>query len=151
MAGAPFQMKRAGLAERATYIVFFLLLFQLGGAALNSLNLFTNPGGVGTGSSAYISSITSSIGCSTVTLSTIAQTCKNDVGGGLASVLPNVLIFGNWVQALQTIGTFAWALVNPFGFLAAFGLPAVIIAVFSGGLDALWLFLIVWVMSGRPL
>ncbi len=128
-----------------------MLLFQMSGAALNTLQLFTNPGGIGTGSSGYLAAITSQNGCSSITLSSNAASCTASIGG-TANILQNILVFGDWFGGMVIlIISYGWVLINPFGFLAAFGVPAVVVAVFSGGLDALWLFMLLWLRTGRPL
>ena len=144
-------MKRRAIAERTVYVLMFMLLFQLSGAALNSLALFTNPGGIGAGATGYLGQVNSQNNCQTYTVGQTAASCTPSIGN-TASILQNILIFGDWFGGMVALAlSFGWALINPFGFFGAFGVPGVIILVFSGGLDASWLLLMLWLRTGRPL
>jgi hypothetical protein len=133
------------------YVLMFMLLFQVSGAALNTLHLFTNPGGIGSGAAGYLSNVAQQNSCQSYTIGANAGSCTPSIGG-TASILQNILIFGDWFGGLVILTiTFGWSLINPWGFLGMFGVPGVIILVMSAAQNVGWLFLGLWIRTGRTL
>jgi hypothetical protein len=144
--------RRSGVGERQPYIMMFMLIFNASISATNALGLFSYA--VQPNSSYGVGQIQTQISCQTYTLSSTSSQCTPSIGN-TATIIPNILIFGDWWGVLLMLYNFATGLVIPGWFLVQFFGVNVAIVAFIGILTvanyASWFFMIIWVRSGRPL
>lgn len=94
--------------------------------------------------------VQSNISCQTYSINTNNVNCVPSIGN-TASAFPNVVIFGDWWGVLLALYQFIEGAAIPGWFLFQFGVPAALVGVFSLGIYALYLFMFLWIRSGRPL
>jgi hypothetical protein len=141
--------KRHAIGERAPYILMFILLFNVSTAAVNTLHLFSYS--AIPNASFNVGPVQTQGECQTFTVGQDSSQCNPSIGN-TASVIPSLLVFGDWFGGMvSVIIAFAQGLVVPGYFLFQFGVPAVWVAIFSAGIYACWFFLLIWLRTGRPL
>ena len=87
--------------------------------------------------------------CSTYTVGSNAATCNPSVGNDISSS-PNILVFGDWFRGLTMIYQFFVAALIPGWFLMQVGLPAIWAGLFTAGFYIELLWLVIWMITGRP-
>ena len=144
--------KRRGVGERQPYIMMFMLIFNASISATNALGLFSYA--VKPNANYGVGEIGTQISCQTFTLSTTGSQCTPSIGN-TATIVPNILIFGDWWGVLIMLYNFATGLVIPGWFMIQFfgitGPIVAFIAILTLANYASWFFLVIWVRSGRPL
>jgi hypothetical protein len=140
--------KRGGVGERAPFLISFMIILQLSFAAVNSLNIFSYSIPVNT-TQLGLTALNSAIQCTTYTVGTAQAQCNPSVGNEV-SAEPNILVFGDWFRGLTIIYQFFTAILLPGLFLTTLGLPPIFAAVFTAGFYIAWLWLIIWIITGRP-
>jgi hypothetical protein len=141
--------KRHAIGERAPYIIMFMLTYSVASGAVNTLQLFNYSSNVSVQNAQFSSTVSNQITCQTVTVGQTVANCSPNVGN-LAQSSSSVLVFGNWWGAITILYQFFTGMLLPVYILPQYGIPAVWAGLFGFVASLCWVFLIIWIMSGRP-